>query len=47
MERSPEAQRLRTTIDLFDAGLRLMKARLERRHPDATPAELEAFLQAW
>jgi hypothetical protein len=44
---TPEAQRLRTAFDLFQAGLNMMKARLRRSHPDASPAEIEAMISAW
>jgi hypothetical protein len=46
-ETSREAARLRTAFELFEAGVRLMEARLRRRHANATPAEIEAMLAAW
>lgn len=44
---SPEAQRLRTALELFEAGVRLMESRLRRLYPDASPAEIETRLRTW
>lgn len=37
----------RTTLDLFDAGLDLMRQNLRRRHPDAGSEDIERLLGAW
>jgi hypothetical protein len=47
MAPTPEARRLRTAFELFEAGLRMMKARYRRSHPHASPAEIESMLSAW
>ncbi len=47
MTPTPEAQRLHTAFDLFEAGIRMMAARYRRNHPDASPAEIEAMLSEW
>jgi hypothetical protein len=47
MKSSPEANRLRTAFELFDAGVQLMKARLRRNRPNASQAELDALLSEW
>lgn len=47
MPLSREARRLRTAFELFEAGVRMMTERLRRRHPQASPAELEALLREW
>jgi hypothetical protein len=41
------AERLRQTLDLFEAGLSMKRAQLRRGHPEATEDEIEALLQAW
>jgi Rv0078B-related antitoxin len=41
------AARLRTTFDLFAAGVRMMRQNLRRRHPDASEEEIESRLRAW
>jgi hypothetical protein len=38
---------LHTTLDLFETGLELMRQNLRRRHPDATPNEIERLLADW
>jgi len=44
---SPEAERLRTAFELFEAGVNLMKASLKRRRPHASPEDIEALLAEW
>jgi len=44
---TPEAQRLRTAFDLFEAGLSMMRARFRRSRPNASPAEIESMVSAW
>jgi hypothetical protein len=41
------AERLRQTLDLFEAGLSMKRAQLRREHPEATDGEIEALLQVW
>ncbi len=41
------ADRLAMTFDLFEFGVELMASNLRRRHPDATPDEIERLLEAW
>jgi hypothetical protein len=38
---------LRTTLDLFETGLELMRQNLRRRHPNATPDEIDRLLDNW
>jgi hypothetical protein len=44
---SAEAQRLLTAFDLFEAGVDMMRHRLFREHPDASPEKIEELLGAW
>jgi len=41
------ARRLRIALDLHDAGVSLMRARLRRLHPDADAQELRDRLKTW
>jgi len=41
------AERLRTALDLFEAGERAMRESLRRRHPNETPAQIEDRIRAW
>ncbi len=38
---------MRTAFDLFEAGVRLMRCRIRREHPDADDAEVTAKLTEW
>lgn len=44
---SPEAQRLRTALAMFDDGVALMRQNLRRRHPELSEVELDERVQAW
>jgi len=39
--------RLRLALDMFEAGEQMMRASLMRRHPDATPIQIEDLLREW
>lgn len=41
------AQRLRLALDLYEVGERMLRQRLRRERPDATPGEVEAEIAAW
>lgn len=38
---------LRTALDLFEAGVQLMRQNLRRAHAHATDEEIDALLHAW
>jgi hypothetical protein len=40
-------RRLRETLDLYEAGCSMMRAKLRREHPGADEAELERLFRAW
>ena len=44
---SIEAKRLRTAFELFEAGVNMMKMRLQRSRPETPPEEIEELLSAW
>ena len=37
----------RTTLDLFQTGVDLMRQNLRRRHPDADEQEIDRLLREW
>ena len=41
------ADAFRTTLDLFDTGLDLMRQNLRRSHPEAGDEEIERLLREW
>jgi len=41
------ADAFRTTLDLFDAGLDLMRQNLRRSHPAASDEQIQMLLQQW
>jgi Rv0078B-related antitoxin len=41
------ARSFRLTLDLFDAGVRLMRQNLRRRDPRADPQQIDRQLLAW
>jgi hypothetical protein len=41
------ADRLAMAFELFEFGVEMMAANLRRRHPGATPDEIERLLEAW
>jgi hypothetical protein len=45
--RSSVADAFRTTLDLFETGLALMRQNLRRNHPGATNEEIERLLREW
>jgi hypothetical protein len=40
-------ERLRLAFDLHEAGVSMMRARLRREHPDASPEAIERLLGEW
>jgi hypothetical protein len=43
----PLVDAFRATLDLFQTGIDVMRQNLQRRHPEATDAEIERRLKAW
>lgn len=41
------AGRLRTALELADAGIELMRLNLQRSNPDASVEDIEGLLVAW
>ena len=38
---------LQTAFEMFEFGVEMMAANLRRRHPHASPDEIERLLEAW
>lgn len=45
--RARPIDKMRTTLELADLAVRLMRQNLRRRRPDASKDEIEAELRAW
>ena len=45
--RMPAVDAFRTTLDLFDTGVALMRQTLRRRYPQAADSEIEQRLRDW
>lgn len=43
----PRAEKLREAMAMYDEGIALQRQTLRRRHPQASPEELEQKLLAW
>jgi hypothetical protein len=39
--------RLLTAFEMFEFGVNMMAANLRRRHPDASPEEIDRMVDAW
>jgi hypothetical protein len=44
---TPEAQRLRLALDMYEVGEKLLRQRLKRERPTATPDDIDAEIHAW
>ncbi len=44
---SPEAERFKVTLDLFDLGVQMYRQRIRREHPQYDEEAIEAEVQAW
>lgn len=47
MRNTPPAEKARQAFELMRTGIRLKRAALRARHPDASPDQIENLLQAW
>ncbi|MGH9318974.1 MAG: hypothetical protein ACRD21_24575 [Vicinamibacteria bacterium] len=41
------AEKLRVTLELFDAGVAMMRETLKRKHPTESEEQIEERLQGW
>ena len=47
MSSTVAARTFRLTLDLFDAGVQVMRQNLRRQHPDADEQEIDRRLSSW
>jgi hypothetical protein len=47
MRNTPATEKARQAFELMRAGIRLKRAALRARHPEASPERIEALLQEW
>jgi lauroyl/myristoyl acyltransferase len=47
MDSSLASRRFRTALDLFEAGVEMMRQNLRRRYPEASEAEIKSLLGQW
>lgn len=46
-DRETARDRLLAAFEMFEFGVEMMAATLRRRHPDASPEQIEQMLDAW
>ena len=44
---TPEAERMRSALDMHDLGVQLYRQRMRREHPDAGRGEIESLVRTW
>jgi Rv0078B-related antitoxin len=44
---TPEAERMRSALDMHDLGVQLYRQRMRREHPDAGRGEIEGLVRTW
>lgn len=45
--RNLTAERFQTTLSLFELGEAMLRQKLKRKYPEASPAELDAHVREW
>lgn len=46
-ELTPEAERLRSAMEMQEFGVALYRQRMRRENPDATEAKIDALVRSW
>jgi hypothetical protein len=44
---TPEAERMRSALEMHDLGVKLYRQRMRREHPDAGRREIEGLVRSW
>ena len=44
---TPEAERMRSALEMHDLGVKLYQQRMRREHPDAGRREIEDLVRTW
>lgn len=47
VEEASPLEKMRVTLDLFEAAMKLQRQNLRRRYPHVPDAQIENLLQAW
>lgn len=46
-EWTPEAERMRSALEMHELGVQLYRQRMRREHPEASPAEIDGLVRGW
>jgi hypothetical protein len=46
-DRTPEAERMRSALELHDLGVQLYRQRMRREHPEASRADIDGLVRGW
>jgi Rv0078B-related antitoxin len=44
---TPEAERMRSALEMHDLGVQLYRQRMRREHPESSRAEIDALVRGW
>jgi Rv0078B-related antitoxin len=44
---TPEAERMRSALEMHDLGVKLYQQRMRREHPDAGRREIQGLVRTW
>lgn len=44
---TPEAERMRSALEMHDLGVKLYQQRMRREHPDVGRSEIEGLVRSW
>ena len=44
---TPEAERMRSALDMHEFGVRLYRQRMRREHPDASRRDIDSLVRDW
>jgi len=46
-DRTPEAERMRSALEMHELGVQLYRQRMHREHPYASAADIDDLVRAW
>jgi hypothetical protein len=46
-EWTPEAERMRSALDMHEFGVQLYRQRMHREHPEASRGEIDSLVRDW
>jgi hypothetical protein len=46
-ERTPEAERMRSALEMHELGVQLYRQRMRREHPGASRADIDGLVRGW